>query len=123
MNIQQLFEFCLVKKGVTEHFPFDEDTLVFKVGGKMFCLASLSNWENGKASLNLKCDPEMVEELRATYDSVVPGFHMSKKHWNTVYLNGDVSDKLVREFIDQSYDLIYNSLTKKIQVEIQQLKN
>lgn len=106
------------KKGVPEHFPFDEDTLVFKVGGKMFCLASLSNWENGNASLNLKCNPEIAEEFRDTHNSIVPDFHMSKKHWNTIYLNGDVSDKLVIEFIYQSYGLIYHSLTIKIQEEI-----
>ena len=73
MNIQQLYEFCLSKKGVTEHFPFDEDTLVFKVGGKMFCLTSLKEWEKEAPSLNLKCDPERAEELRAEYDAIKPG--------------------------------------------------
>ena len=118
MNIQQFFEFCLSKKGVTEHFPFDEDTLVFKVGGKIFALSSLSNWEKGIPAINLKCDPERVEELRANFDDIQPGYHMNKTHWNTVTLNGDVSDKLVQELIDHSYDLVFKSLTKKVQTEL-----
>ncbi len=123
MNIQQFYEFCLSKKGVTEHFPFDEETLVFKVGGKMFCLTSLNEWEKGNPSLNLKCDPDRAQELRAEYESVIPGWHMSKIHWNTVAFNGDVSDRMMRELIDHSYDLVYKSLTKKIQLEIQLLEN
>jgi predicted DNA-binding protein (MmcQ/YjbR family) len=123
MDIQQFYEFCLSKKGVTEHFPFDEDTLVLKVGGKMFCLTSLTEWEKGTPSLNLKCDPEKAQELRAEYESVIPGWHMSKIHWNTVAFNGDVSDRMMRELIDHSYDLVYKSLTKKIQLEIQLLEN
>lgn len=123
MNIQQLYEFCLSKKGVTEHFPFDEDTLVFKVGGKMFCLTSLKEWEKGTPSLNLKCDPEQAEELRAQYDAIKPGYHMSKVHWNTIDFNGDVSDKKMCEFINHSYDLVFKSLTKKIQAEINELES
>lgn len=118
MNIQQLYEFCLSKKGVTEHFPFDEDTLVFKVGGKMFCLSSLKEWEKGTPSLNLKCNPEKALELRMEYEAIRPGFHMSKTHWNTVDFNSDVSDKMMIELINHSYDLVYTSLTKKIQEEI-----
>lgn len=123
MNIQQFFEYCLSKKAVTEHFPFDEDTLVFKVGGKMFALSSLQQWENGTASVNLKCDPEQAEELRATYDAVNPGYHMSKTHWNTVSFNSDVPDKTMCQFIDDSYQLVLKSLTKKAQAEIEQLEN
>ncbi|MBA9073701.1 putative DNA-binding protein (MmcQ/YjbR family) [Flavobacterium gossypii] len=123
MDIQAYFEYCLSKKGVTEHFPFDEDTLVFKVGGKMFALSSLNGWEKGTPSINLKCDPERAEELRAEFDDIQPGYHMSKVHWNTVSLNGDVSDKFVRELIDHSYDLVFKSLTKKIQTEIIELTN
>lgn len=118
MDIQQLYDFCLSKKGVTEHFPFDEDTLVFKVGGKMFCLTSLKEWEKGTPALNLKCDPERAEELRAEYDAINPGYHMSKIHWNTVSFNSDVSDKMMRELISHSYDLVFKSLTKKIQAEL-----
>lgn len=123
MDIQQYFEFCLSKKGVTEHFPFDEDTLVFKVGGKMFALSSMSGWEKGVPTVNLKCNPERAEELRAEYNDIKPGFHMSKVHWNTVAFNGDVSDRFMRELIDHSYELVFKSLTKKIQNEIIELEN
>ena len=118
MNIQQYFEYCLSKNAVTEHFPFDEDTLVFKVGGKMFALSSLSAWESGNPSVNLKCDPEYAEELRAQYDDIKPGFHMSKVHWNTIAINRDFPDAQLRKLIDHSYDLVFKSLTKKIQAEI-----
>jgi predicted DNA-binding protein (MmcQ/YjbR family) len=118
MNIQQYFDYCLSKNGVTEHFPFDEDTLVFKVGGKMFALASLQAWERGNPSINLKCDPERAEELRAEYNDIQPGYHMSKVHWNTVNVNREVSDKFLKELIDHSYDLVFKSLTKKIQGEV-----
>lgn len=123
MNIQQFYEFCLSKKGVTEHFPFDKDTLVFKVGGKMFCLTSLKEWEKGTPTLNLKCNPERAEALRAEYEAIIPGWHMSKVHWNTVAFNSDVSDKMMCELINHSYELIFNSLTKKNQTEINELKN
>lgn len=118
MNIQQFYEFCLAKKGVTEHFPFDEDTLVFKVGGKIFCLTSLKKWEEGNHSINLKCEPQRALQLRAEYEAVEPGYHMSKIHWNTITFNSDVSDKMMCELINDSYDLIFKSLTKKIQAEI-----
>jgi predicted DNA-binding protein (MmcQ/YjbR family) len=119
MNIQQLYEFCLSKKAVTEHFPFDEDTLVFKVGGKMFCLTSLKQWEKGTPSLNLKGDPEKNEELRAEYEAINPGFHMNKSIWNTVDLNSDVPDKMMLQLINHSYELVYKGLTKKLRDEIE----
>ena len=118
MNIQSYFEYCHSKKGVTEHFPFDEDTLVFKVGGKMFALSSLAAWEKGNPAVNLKCDPDRAEALRAQYDDIEPGFHMSKTHWNTIKINRDVTDRLVKELMDHSYDLVFQSLTKKIQSEV-----
>jgi predicted DNA-binding protein (MmcQ/YjbR family) len=118
MNLETYYEYCLSKKGVTEHFPFDEDTLVFKVGGKMFALSSLSQWEKGQPSVNLKCEPERAQELRAEYDDIQPGFHMSKIHWNTIAVNESVSDALVKELIDHSYELVFKSLTKKIQSEL-----
>ena len=123
MNLETYYEYCLSKKGVTEHFPFDEDTLVFKVGGKMFALSSLSQWEKGTPKINLKCDPEYAQELRAEYDDIQPGFHMSKTHWNTIAVNQSVSDSLVKELIGHSYSLIFKSLTKKLQSEIQELEN
>ena len=118
MNLETYYEYCLSKKGVTEHFPFDQDTLVFKVGGKMFALSSLNQWEKGEPSVNLKCNPDYALELRAQYGDVQPAYHMSKVHWNTVVINSEVSDKFVKELIDDSYQLVFNSLTKKIQSEI-----
>ncbi|CAM3589827.1 MmcQ/YjbR family DNA-binding protein [Flavobacterium gelidilacus] len=123
MNIQQLYEYCLSKKGVTEHFPFDQDTLVFKVGGKMFALTSLSNWEKEIPAINLKCDPKVALELRDKFEGINPGFHMSKVHWNTVTINEDVPDKKVLHLINHSYELVFSSLTKKIKTEIENLEN
>ena len=118
MNLETFYEYCLSKKAVTEHFPFDEDTLVFKVGGKMFALSSLKQWEKQEPSVNLKCDPERALELRANYDAINEGYQMSKIHWNTVAINQDVPDAMLKALIDHSYDLIFTSLTKKIQAEI-----
>jgi predicted DNA-binding protein (MmcQ/YjbR family) len=121
MDIQQFYEFSLAKKGVTEHFPFDQDTLVLKVGGKMFVLTSLSDWEKGCPSLNLKCDPDYALELRASYDAILPGYHMSKKHWNTVQINGTLTNAMICQLISDSYTLVFESLPKKIKNEIQEL--
>lgn len=121
MTISDFYDFCLGKKGVTEHFPFDEDTLVFKVGGKMFALSSLSEWEKGTPSVNLKCDPEYAEELRADYEGVQPGYHMSKKHWNTILFNKDVPDQMIRELIVYSYDLVFKGLKKSEREAIEKL--
>ena len=122
MHIEQLRDFCIVKIGVTEHFPFDETTLVFKVMGKMFALTGLNNWEKGEHKINLKCNPDKAEELRGEYEGVKPGFHMNKKHWNTIIINSsDVSDDLVRELINHSYELVIKGLTKKLQAELKNL--
>ena len=123
MDIQQFFDYCLSKKGVTEHFPFNEDALVLKVGGKMFLLSSLSSWEKGNPKVNLKCDPERAQELRAEYDGIQPGYHMSKKHWNTISINEEVPDTLVKELIDHSYELVFSSLPNKIKNEILIVEN
>jgi len=115
MNIEDYRNYCLSKKEVTEHFPFDEDTLVFKVLGKMFALASLKRWENGEAFINLKCDPEYAQELRAEYDSIKPGYHMHKQQWNSVYVHsGELSVQLIKELIDHSYDMVVKGLPKKL---------
>lgn len=115
MNIEQLHEYCIKKKGVTEDFPFDEDTLVFKVLGKMFALVGLKKWESGEKSINLKCDPDYAEELRAEYSSIQPGYHMSKKHWNTVSIkDGDLPPKFILELIDHSYDMVVKGMPKKL---------
>ncbi len=121
MQIDQLRDYCIAKKGVTEEFPFDEVTLVFKVMQKMFALVGLDRWERGETQINLKCDPERAEELRATYEGVIGGYHMNKKHWNTVILNSDVSDSMAFELIDHSYDLVVKGLTKKLREELKNL--
>jgi predicted DNA-binding protein (MmcQ/YjbR family) len=115
MNIEQFRNYCLSKKATTEHFPFDNDVLVFKVMNKMFALASLKQWESGDAYINLKCDPEYAVELRETYDSIKPGYHMHKQQWNSVYIHrGELQPKLILELIDHSYDMIVKSLPKKV---------
>ena len=100
---------CLQFKGVTEELPFDANTLVFKVLGKMFALTDLETFEN----VNLKCDPEKAIELRERYDCVKPGYHMNKKHWNTIEVNQDMSDAELLEWVRHSYDLVVASLPKK----------
>jgi predicted DNA-binding protein (MmcQ/YjbR family) len=103
------------KKGTTEEFPFDADTLVFKVLGKMFALVGLEKWEAGQKSINLKCDPEYAEELRAEYEAIKPGYHMSKKHWNTIDLTMDeISLKFLFELIDHSHEMVVKGMTKKM---------
>lgn len=112
MNIEEFRDYCLSKKGVTESFPFDKETLVFKVMGKMFALCAL---ERSPSQVNLKCDPDRSVELRAEYDGlIIPGFHMSKLHWNTVMIEDNVPRDLLLELIDHSYDLVVEGLPKKI---------
>jgi len=114
MNAEELREYCIEKPGVTEGFPFDEDTLVFKVGGKMFLLIGLTPGNR----FNVKCDPERAVELREQYSEVQPGYHMSKVHWNTVYMDGSLTRKQLCEMIDHSYELIVASLPKKVREEL-----
>jgi predicted DNA-binding protein (MmcQ/YjbR family) len=101
MNIEELREFCLSLPGTTEHFPFDESTLVFKVNGRMFALTDLVD----PLAVAVKCDPELALELRERYPAVKPGYHMNKKHWNTVSIDGTIPDRLIREWIETSYSL------------------
>lgn len=108
MNIEELRNYCVSKKGVTEEFPFDETTLVFKVMGKIFALTDLE----GDLTVNLKCAPETAVELRESYSCVLPGYHMNKKHWNTVLIDGSVNDRLIESWIDHSYNLVAEKLTK-----------
>ncbi len=103
MNIEELREYCIKKENVEEAFPFDLDTLVFKVSGKMFLLSSISE---RPVQFNVKCDPEKALELRAAHSCVLPGYHMNKQHWNTVVCDGSVSRKLLFQWIDDSYDLV-----------------
>ncbi|MEJ8756587.1 MmcQ/YjbR family DNA-binding protein [Pontibacter sp. H259] len=109
MHIEAFREYCLAKPGTTEEMPFDEDTLVFKVCGKMYALCSLSEYENGIA---LKCDPERAVELREKYNQVKPGYHMNKLHWNTVLPEAGLPENLLLELIDDSYRLVAAKLTR-----------
>lgn len=119
MNIEQVRNYCLNKKGVTEDFPFDEETLVFKVLGKLFALTSLKGWEEGTQSVNLKCDPEYAQELRAEYETIEPGFHMNKKHWNTVRIyKSELEPKLFFELIDHSYNMVVKGMSKKMKEQL-----
>lgn len=121
MEIDEFRNYCLSKPQTTEDFPFDEDVLVFKVAGKMYALTSLKKWEEGDHSINLKCDPDEAIQLREKYpDEVLPGYHMDKKHWNTVVVNGpNLSLELIKHLINHSYDLVVSKLPKKKREEIQ----
>lgn len=103
MNIESIREYCISKTGAEESFPFGDDTLVFKVKGKIFLLAGL---DNDPLQFNVKCNPEKAIELRENYACVIPGYHMNKKHWNTIIVDGSVSNKLLKEWIDDSYSLV-----------------
>ena len=109
-DLELLREYVLKKEGVTEEYPFDDVTLVFKVKGKMFVLCSL---DEDPSSLNLKCEPELAVELREKYPAVQPGYHMNKKHWNTVRLDGTISQKEIFKMIDHSYEMVVKGLPKR----------
>ncbi|HMH33450.1 MAG TPA: MmcQ/YjbR family DNA-binding protein [Puia sp.] len=110
MDIESLREYCLHKKEVREEFPFGESTLVFKVRGKIFLLTGLNE---SPLQFNVKADPEQSIELREQYESIQPGYHMNKKHWNTVIVDGSIPEKLLRQMVDESYALVVQSLPKK----------
>ncbi len=114
MEIQEILEYCSAKKGVEETFPFDQETLVLKVGGKMFVLIPL---EKHPLTISLKTDPEWSEELREQHPQIEGAYHMNKTHWNSVVCEG-LRRELILKMIDQSYDLIFNSLTKKMQTQV-----
>jgi predicted DNA-binding protein (MmcQ/YjbR family) len=118
MNIEEFREYCIKKPGVTEEFPFDENTLVFKVMGKMFALTDLA----GEFCLNLKCDPERALELREQHPAIQPGYHMNKAHWNTIEMDGSLNQKLILELIDHSYQLVIDKLPGKLKQERNHLK-
>ena len=117
MNIESYRTYCLGKKGVTEEFPFGEETLVFKVMGKMFALTDVQ----GFSSVNLKCDPEEGVELREKYAAVLPGYHMNKKHWITVLMDGSIADKQLKQWIDRSYDLVAATLPRAQKQQLNEL--
>ena len=114
MYIDEFRDYCIAKKGVTEERPFGPDTLVMKVMGKMFALTGLDTYE----FINLKCEPEYAAELRERESGVTPGWHMNKNHWNSVKVDGTVSELLIKELIDHSYGLIVESLPEKIKEEL-----
>ena len=117
MNVETFQTHCLAKKGVTEEFPFGETTLVYKVMGKMFALADLEDF----VSINLKCDPEKSVELRERYASIIPGYHMNKKHWITVLIDGALPDKFIMGLVDDSYQLVVQSLSKSQKLTLNSL--
>ncbi len=115
-TFSELYDYCIGKPGSTETYPFGEETIVFKVGGKMFALTGAGNVP---PTVNLKCDPERGIELRERYPAVRPGYHMNKRHWNTVTLDGSIPAAELREMIDHSYALVVASLPKKIRTELE----
>jgi len=114
MTLEYFRDYCLAKTGVTEDTPFDEKTLCFRVGGKIFSITDMEVFEY----INLKSDPEYSVELRERYPGITPGYHMNKKLWNSVSVLGNVPDQLILDLADQSYELIFASLPKKLQAEI-----
>ncbi len=108
MNIEEFREFCLSLKGTTDSLPFGDNTLVIKVMDKMFALADINDF----VSINVKCDPEKAVELREKYSSVTAGYHMNKKHWNTIEMNSELTDAEIKHWIQHSYDLIVSKLSK-----------
>ncbi|HSV76294.1 MAG TPA: MmcQ/YjbR family DNA-binding protein [Bacteroidales bacterium] len=114
MDIEAFRNYCLSKKGVTEGFPFDSDTLVFKVMGKIFALTDVESFE----SINLKCDPEKAVALRELYPEVKPGYHMNKTHWNTIIMCGSLPDSLLHEWTDHSYNLVVKKLPINLQKQL-----
>lgn len=118
VHIEEFRDYCLLKPGVTEEMPFGPDTLVFKVGSKLFALTPVDTF----ASVNLKCDPARAVELREQYDYVLPGYHMNKKHWNTVLIGTGATPAQLREWIDHSYDLVRASLPRAKRAELLELE-
>jgi predicted DNA-binding protein (MmcQ/YjbR family) len=118
MFLEEIREYCLLKKGVEEAFPFGADTLVFKVMGKLFLLTGI---DAQPVQFNVKCDPEKAIELREKFSCVLPGYHMNKRHWNTIICDGSANRKQIQEWIDDSYHLVVSSLTKKLKIELENL--
>ncbi len=117
MNVEQYRNYCMSKPGTTEEFPFDEETLVFKVMGKMYSLTGVDSFQ----SVNLKCDPTLAIELREKFVGVKPGYHMNKKHWNTIMTDGSFSDENLMKWTDHSYDLVVGGLSKTLKDELKGL--
>jgi predicted DNA-binding protein (MmcQ/YjbR family) len=116
MDIETYRNYCLRKKGVTEEFPFDKSTLVYKVMGKMFALTNIDTFE----SMHLKCDPAIALQLRELHEGITPGYHMNKRHWNTVSMDGSIPDKMIYRWIDTSYGLVVAKLSQKDRKSLEQ---
>lgn len=114
MNFEDIYSHCSSKPFVQQDFPFDEKTLVFKIGGKIFLLIDSKN----PISINVKCDPEKAIELRERFEGIQPGYHMNKKHWITINLTVEVPQQIIEACIDESYNLVYNSLSKKVRDQL-----
>lgn len=115
MHVESFRNFCLALPHVTEDFPFGPENLVYKVGGKIFAITDLDSEE---FKVNLKCEPEKAIKLRERYNEIIPGYHMNKKHWNTVLFEGKLDDDFLKELIVHSYDLVYQNLSKKLREEL-----
>ncbi len=118
MNVEEVRNYCLAKKSAIENFPFGDTTSVMKIGDKIFALINL----DGPPSVNLKCDPDRALELREAFPAITAGYHMNKKHWNTIMLDGSLQNELMRSMIDHSYNLVFNSLPEKLRKEIKIIK-
>lgn len=118
MNIEEFREYCLSKKGVEETFPFGEETLVYKVMGKIFAITGL---DSAEFTVNLKCKPARAIELREEYPEIRSGWHMNKKHWNTVEFETGLADEFLRELVDHSYELVVSGLPKKLKAELERM--
>ena len=116
MNVEQIRDYCLSLHGVTEDMPFGNNTLVFRVMNKIFILLNLE----GETSINLKCEPSRAIELREQYSSIIPGYHMNKKHWNTLIMDGSLKTEMITSLIDHSYELIVKSLSGSDQKKLKQ---
>ena len=115
MDAGELQRWCLAQAGATETFPFGPNTSVFKVAGKMFALSAL---DRTPLEVSVKCDPDLAVELRNSYAAIRPGYHLNKRHWNTVTIDGRLDDRLVRDLIEDSYDLVVSALPKRVQAEL-----
>ena len=115
MDMEQLREYCLQKPGATEGFPFGDQTIVFRVGEKIFLLAGLEQGDR----FNAKADPDLAVEWREQYEEITPGFHMNKKHWNTIRIDGSLKNSLIREIIDHSYEIVFKRLPARVRSSIQ----
>lgn len=124
MTLDSFLDYCMAKPGVTQEYPFNGDCAWLKVAGKMFALVNVSEMKMGIEEVpsfyfaNLKCDPEKAIELREEFEAIEPGWHMSKKHWNTIYFDRGIKDSMIRELIDHAYELVYNKLPEKVKKEL-----